>query len=42
VKDYFDQVTLLNVRKVASGPVAEVFTDDNLKATYGTAHAVPV
>lgn len=42
VKDYFDQVTLLNVRKVASGPVAEVFTDDNLKATYGTADTTAI
>ena len=29
------QVTLMNVRKVASGPVEEVFTDANLRATYG-------
>ena len=35
VPDYFDQVALLNVRKVASGPVNEVFTEANLKATYG-------
>ncbi len=35
VPEYFDHVTLLNVRKVASGPVAETFTDANLKATYG-------
>jgi hypothetical protein len=28
-------VTLLNVRKIASGPVDEVFTDENLRATYG-------
>jgi manganese/zinc/iron transport system ATP- binding protein len=35
VADYFDHVTLLNVRKIASGPVTEVFTDANLKATYG-------
>ena len=35
VPEYFDHVTLLNVRKVASGPVAEAFTDTNLKATYG-------
>jgi manganese/zinc/iron transport system ATP- binding protein len=37
VQDYFDYVTLLNVRKVASGPVREVFTEENLKATYNTA-----
>jgi manganese/zinc/iron transport system ATP- binding protein len=35
VAEYFDRVTLLNVRKVASGPVGEAFTDANLTATYG-------
>ena len=35
VRDYFDWVTLLNVRKIASGPVAEVFTDENLHLAYG-------
>lgn len=35
VPEYFDWVTLLNVRRVASGPVGEVFTEDNLRATYG-------
>jgi manganese/zinc/iron transport system ATP- binding protein len=35
VRDYFDWVTLLNVRKIASGPVDEVFTDDNLRQAYG-------
>jgi manganese/zinc/iron transport system ATP- binding protein len=35
VPEYFDAVTLLNVRRIASGPVAEVFTDENLRATYG-------
>ncbi|MGC4062334.1 MAG: hypothetical protein QM749_16405 [Aquabacterium sp.] len=35
VTDYFDHVPLLNVRKVASGPAAEVYTDANVKATYG-------
>jgi manganese/zinc/iron transport system ATP- binding protein len=35
VPEYFDAVTLLNVRRVASGPVAEVFTEENLRATYG-------
>lgn len=28
VPEYFDQVTLLNVRRIASGPVEEVFTAD--------------
>jgi manganese/zinc/iron transport system ATP- binding protein len=35
VPEYFDQVTLLNVRVIASGPVSEVFTPANLKAAYG-------
>jgi manganese/zinc/iron transport system ATP- binding protein len=35
VADYFDWVTLLNVRRIASGPVQEVFTEDNVRLTYG-------
>lgn len=35
VADYFDNVILLNVRVVASGPVATTFNDENLQATYG-------
>ncbi len=35
VTDYFDHVMLLNIRCIASGPVAEVFTEDNLRQTYG-------
>jgi manganese/zinc/iron transport system ATP- binding protein len=35
VRQYFDDVMLLNMRIVAAGPVAEVFTDENLKKTYG-------
>lgn len=35
VREYFDWVFLLNVRRVAAGPVAEAFTDKNLRATYG-------
>jgi manganese/zinc/iron transport system ATP- binding protein len=35
VPEYFDWVTLLNVRKIASGPVPEVYTDANLRLTYG-------
>ena len=35
VAEYFDWVTLLNVRRVASGPVAEAFTEENLRHTYG-------
>ncbi|MFO7587766.1 MAG: metal ABC transporter ATP-binding protein [Gemmatimonadota bacterium] len=36
VPEYFDQVLLLNVRRIASGPVAEVFTEENLRITYGS------
>jgi manganese/zinc/iron transport system ATP- binding protein len=35
VPEYFDRVTLLNVRVIASGPVEEVFTPANLRAAYG-------
>ena len=35
VPSYFDHVVLLNVRLIASGPPALVFTDDNLRKTYG-------
>jgi len=35
VAQYFDWVVLLNMRVVASGPTAEVFTKENLKKTYG-------
>lgn len=35
VTDYFDWVMLLNIRRIASGPVEETFTPDNLRETYG-------
>ena len=35
VAEYFDWVTMMNVRRVAAGPVSEVFTDENLRHTYG-------
>lgn len=35
VPEYFDSVTLLNVRRIASGPVDEVFTEENLRIAYG-------
>jgi manganese/zinc/iron transport system ATP- binding protein len=35
VPEYFDRVMLLNVRKIAEGPVGEVFTEENLRRTYG-------
>jgi manganese/zinc/iron transport system ATP- binding protein len=34
-RDYFDRLVLLNVRLVAAGPTAEVFTPELLQKTYG-------
>ncbi|HYI25845.1 MAG TPA: metal ABC transporter ATP-binding protein [Thermomicrobiales bacterium] len=34
VRDYFNDVVLLNVERIASGPVADVFTEENLRRTY--------
>lgn len=35
VESYFDRVTFLNVKHIVSGPVSEVFTEDNIHRTYG-------
>ncbi|MGM0838495.1 MAG: metal ABC transporter ATP-binding protein [Bacillota bacterium] len=35
VKEYFDWVLLINLRKIAIGPTDEVFTMENLQRTYG-------
>ena len=35
VPDYFDHVLLMNIRKIAAGPVATTFTAENLQAAYG-------
>jgi len=35
VPEYFDSVLLLNVRAIDSGPVSEVFTEENLRLTFG-------
>ncbi|MCG6884636.1 MAG: metal ABC transporter ATP-binding protein [Silicimonas sp.] len=35
VPDYFDDVLILNVRKIAEGPVKEAFTDEALNTAYG-------
>ncbi|MCK6457071.1 MAG: metal ABC transporter ATP-binding protein [Phycisphaerae bacterium] len=35
VPEYFDHVVLLNMRIVAAGPTATVFTRENLQKTYG-------
>jgi len=35
VPEYFDEVMLLNVRRIAAGPVDAVFNESNLRETYG-------
>jgi manganese/zinc/iron transport system ATP- binding protein len=35
VAEYFDWLLLLNIRKIAFGPTAAVFTEENLQKTYG-------
>ena len=35
VRDYFDWILLLNVRRIAAGPVDEVFTEEILREAYG-------
>jgi manganese/zinc/iron transport system ATP- binding protein len=35
VPEYFDWVTLINVRRIDSGPVKQVFTENNLRLAYG-------
>ncbi|MEL6688683.1 MAG: metal ABC transporter ATP-binding protein [Pseudomonadota bacterium] len=35
VRDYFDHVFMINVRRVAEGPVESTFTTASLQATYG-------
>ncbi len=35
VPEYFDHVLLMNVRKIADGPVTVAFTAENLQAAYG-------
>jgi manganese/zinc/iron transport system ATP- binding protein len=42
VPEYFDWVTFLNVKKVATGPVKDIFNDDNLTKTYGINFKVSV
>ncbi|MBT5856165.1 metal ABC transporter ATP-binding protein [bacterium] len=40
--EYYDWALLLNVRKIALGPVSEVITEDNLKVAYGGRTAIGV
>jgi len=42
VPEYFDWVTFLNVKKIATGPIKEIFNDDNLTKTYGINYQVSV
>lgn len=35
VPEYFDWVSMLNVRSIANGPVEDVFTPENLKTSFG-------
>ena len=35
VREYFDYLIMLNMRVVSAGPVADVFTPENLRRTYG-------
>jgi manganese/zinc/iron transport system ATP- binding protein len=35
VRSYFDAVIMVNLRVVATGPVATTFTPENLQKTYG-------
>jgi manganese/zinc/iron transport system ATP- binding protein len=41
VTKYFDWGLLLNVRKIAMGPISDVMTDENLKLAYGGRTAFP-
>lgn len=34
IKDYFDWIVLINIIVIATGPVLEIFNDDNIKKTY--------
>jgi len=35
LEEYFDRVLLLNVRRIAAGPVAEALSEENLRRAYG-------
>lgn len=42
VPEYFDWVTFLNVKKVATGPVKDIFNDENLIKTYGIGYQISI
>ena len=36
IKEYFDWITILNIRLIDSGPVEKVYTIENLHKAYGS------
>jgi len=42
VPEYFDWVTFLNVKSIATGPVKDIFNNENLIKTYGINYQVSV
>ena len=42
VQAYFDWLVVLNVRIIAQGPVAQVYTPDTLRTAYGRGLAMIV
>lgn len=42
VPEYFDWVTFLNVKNIATGPINDIFNDDNLTKTYGINYKVAI
>ena len=42
VPEYFDWVTFLNVKKIATGPVSAIFNNENLVKTYGINYQVSI
>ena len=42
VPEYFDWVTFLNVKRIATGPVKDIFNNENLTKTYGINYQVSV
>lgn len=42
IKEYFDWLVLVNVSVKADGPVAEVFTEENLQKAYGVSKPIQI
>ncbi len=36
IKDYFDWITIMNIKIIASGPVHKVYTEENIHEAYGS------